>query len=222
MNKRLSNLSAVTTAIIVFVVTMTFFSCSSKNDKADRLIKERMSKTLYDYASYDPIETIVTEAKASLYTDTTCWLMGNILYYLAEQAIKYGEQAKEAKEYMDIWGSPSYYSSSYSDSKYEKYKSEYLDAKANFLTAMDFCESISDTLRDKVSQLDGSKTVGWEVIHKFRCKTKGGYATICNYRFVIDKKFKQILIEEDMDSDECNEKRTVFNAFLNEDYWQIH
>lgn len=222
MKKHLSNISVLIIAIIVFVVSMISLSCSSKNDKADRLIKERMSKTLYDFASYDPIETIITEAKASLYTDTTCWLMGNILYYIAEQAIKYKDQVIEAKEYMDIWEPSSYYSSSYSDSKYEKYKSEYLDAKANFLTAMDFCKKISDTLRDKVSQLDGSKTVGWEVVHKFRCKTKGGYATIGNYRFVIDKKFKHILIEEDMDSDESNEKRTVFNAFLNEDYWQIH
>lgn len=177
-----------------------------------------MSKTLYDYASYDPIETTVTEAKASLYTDTACWNMGDVLYLCMSKAIKYSKEADEAKEHMEIWGPPTYYSSSYSDSKYRKYKSDYEDANSSFMASMLICKMISDTLKQQVSRLDENTVVGWEVIHKFRCKTKGGYATIGNYRFVMDKGFNQILIEEDLDSDESKEKRATLKECLNNDW----
>lgn len=201
--------------ISIFILLM---GCSSKEERANKLIKERMSKTLFDYASYDPIETIVTEAKASLYTDTSCWRMGDVLYLCMSQAIKYNNEAKEAQERMEIWGPPTYYSSSYSDSKYRKYKSEYEDANSSFMASMILCNMISDSLKQQVSRLDENEVIGWEVIHKFRCKTKGGYATIGNYRFVMDKGFDAILIEEDMDSDESKGKRTTITECLNNDW----
>ena len=194
------------TVLIIAAVTcfcvMFETGCSSNEDRANKLIKERMSKTLYDYESYDPIETTVKEAKASLYTDTACWRMGTVLYQCMKKALEYSKKADESKEHMEIWGPPTYYSSSYSDSKYRKYKSEYEDANTSFLASMLLSKTVSDTLKEMVSSLDETIIVGWEVIHKFRCKTKGGYATIGNYRFVMDKGFNQILLEEDLDSEE--------------------
>ena len=61
----------------------------------------------------------------------------------------------------------------------------------------------------EVSRLDKNSIIGWEVNHRFRCKTRGGYATIGNYRFVMDKDFTKILIEEDLDGDESKELRYV-------------
>ena len=202
--------------MISCVVSMS--GCSSKEDKANKLIKERMSKTLYDYDSYDPIETIVSEAKATMYNDTACWKSGIMLAAAMKLALKYGEDMNEAKEHMEIWGPPSYYSSSYSDNKYYKYKSEYEDAVDSFKSTHEICKILAEALREKVTNLDENSVIGWEVMHKFRCKTKGGYSTIGNYRFVVDKNFKSILIDEDIDDEDNQLIRSAMETVLT-DYW---
>ena len=192
--------------------------CSSKENKANKLINERMSKTLYDYASYDPIETTVTEAKATMFNDPSCWKSGTILAASMEKALKYAKERDEAKEHMEIWGPPSYYSSSYSDNKYYKYKSEYEDAANSFMSTLEVCKIIAESLHEKITNLDENSVIGWEVSHKFRCKTKGGYSTIGNYRFVIDKDFKSILIDEDIDDEDNQFIRSAMETVLT-DYW---
>lgn len=65
--------------LLFFPILMV--ACQSKEEKAAELIKNELSKTLYDFESYSPIETTVTEAKLSVYTDTVCWKKANILLY---------------------------------------------------------------------------------------------------------------------------------------------
>ena len=38
-----------------------------------------------------------------------------------------------------------------------------------------------------------SETIGYNVEHTFRCKSKGGIWLITQYRFVVDKKIKKII-----------------------------
>ena len=66
--------------IIFLLISITFFSCQSKEEKAIKLIQNELSKTLYDYESYSPIETIVTEAKQNIYNDTTFWRQANFIF----------------------------------------------------------------------------------------------------------------------------------------------
>lgn len=39
-------------------MTVSFVSCKSHEEKIQDLIREQMFQTLYDYKSYEPIETI--------------------------------------------------------------------------------------------------------------------------------------------------------------------
>ena len=73
-------------------------------------------------------------------------------------------------------------------------------------------------MHEKITNLDENSVIGWEVSHKFRCKTKGGYSTIGNYRFVIDKDFKSILIDEDIDDEDNQFIRSAIETVLT-DYW---
>lgn len=94
--------------IILSLLTLGLLvtTCSSNEHKANKLIRERMSKTLYDYDSYDPIETIVTEAKPSIFTDTTCWMAALYYYQISKLHDEHRKKAEEAKEEMEIWGHP--------------------------------------------------------------------------------------------------------------------
>lgn len=46
-----------TLLFIVVSATMLLSGCKSKEEKANELIKDDMFKVLYDFASYEPIET---------------------------------------------------------------------------------------------------------------------------------------------------------------------
>ena len=66
--------------LMVFVLSTLFFGllfvqCKSKEDKANELIKDYMFKNLYDFESYQPIETTIDSAFHTIYNDSTA------LYY---------------------------------------------------------------------------------------------------------------------------------------------
>lgn len=196
--------------IALIACLMLLFSCQSKEKKAAKLIEKELSKTLYDFESYQPVETTLTEAKLTMYNDTTSWRKAEVLVYCLDKITNYTEAAEEAKELMDIWGPPSYYSTTYSDKQYYKYKEEYETNIINKVVTFKVCHSIAKELQEMIAQLDTTKVIGWEVNHRFRCKTRGGLSTFGNFRYVIDKDFEHILIQEDLDdTDELDIRSTL-------------
>ncbi|MBQ0064073.1 MAG: hypothetical protein KBS94_08695 [Prevotella sp.] len=204
--------------LTISLVAVLLVSCQSKEEKAAEYIKNELSKTLYDFESYQPIETTVTEAKMTMYNDSACWKKAAALAYGMKKATEYLEETKSAKEHMDIWGRPSYYSSSYSDNQYFKYMEEYKDNLEKAKNAYDICKSIEAELKKQIAKLDTAKVIGWEAKHRFRCKTKGGNSTIGDYRYVIDKDFKNTILQEDMDDDDESSIRDVLKSVANGEF----
>lgn len=204
-------------SILLLLLPLVLAGCKSKEDKAAELIKTELSKTLYDFESYSPIETIVTEAKQSIYTDTVYLNTAKAMLYSFELASEYLEEAKEASERMDIWGKPTSYSSSYSDKQYYKYKEEWEENLEKATTYYDLVKVMSKSLKDSLQTIDTAKVVGWEVKHRFRCKTKGGHSTIGDYRYVINKDFTEIIIYEDTDNKDYKKLRELVEEVMDWD-----
>lgn len=190
-------------------------ACQSKEEKAAECIKEKLSKTLYDFDSYQPIETTVTVAKMTMYNDSVCRNKAAMLVYGMKKATEYVEKTKDAKEHMDIWGKPSYYSSSYSDNQYYKYKKDFEENLEKAKQAYDLCKDVVAELKMQIENLDTAKVIGWEAKHRFRCKTKGGHSTIGDYRYVLDKDFKTVLLREDVDDDDDSAIREMLKSVVN-------
>lgn len=203
--------------IALIVCLMLLFSCQSKEKKAAKLIEKELSKTLYDFESYQPVETTLTEAKLTMYNDTTCWRKAEVLADCTIKSNKNFEDAKLAQGYMDIWGPPSYYSTTYSDKQYYKYKEEYETNIINGVVTFKVCYSIAKELQEMIAQLDTTKVIGWEVNHLFRCKTRGGLSTIGKFRYVIDKDFEHILIQEDLDDTDKSHIRSTLQYVAEND-----
>ena len=197
------------------LISFVIVGCNSKEEKAAELIKKELYKTLYDFDSYSPIETIVTEAKQSVYTDTAFFKSAQTILIGLNIAKECKEKASEAEEKMDLWGEPSYSSSSYSDKKYYKYKEEYQKNMEQFFGTWLGLKSLEKNLKDTLQTIDPQNTIGWEVKHKFRCKTQGGYSSIGNFRYVIDKNFKNVLLYEDMDDDNFEKLRDKIEKVIN-------
>lgn len=201
--------------VLIATTALLTSACQSNEEKAAKIIKSELSKTLFDFESYDPIETKVTEAFASAYNDSACWYQAAIVAYGMQAALKNLEKAQDAQDHMDIWGVPSYYSSSYSDKQYYKYQKIRQENIEEAQNKYQFTRLIGQKLQDSIASLDSTKSIGWEVLHRFRCKTKGGQASIGNYRYIIDKKFEKILLREDMDDKDNTAIREVIESALN-------
>ena len=53
--------------LLTIIATLCITSCKSNEEKANELIRAELSKTLYDFDSYQPVETIVKENQQQYY-----------------------------------------------------------------------------------------------------------------------------------------------------------
>ena len=202
--------------LVISLIAILLVSCQSKEEKAAEYIKNELSKTLYDFDSYQPIETNVTVAKMTMYNDSACWRMAAEIACYIKESSEWLEEAKSEKKDMDIWGPPTYYSSSYSDDQYYFYKKLYEDHLSNAEFMLKLSERVVAELKERIAELDTAKVIGWEVKHRFRCKTKGGNSTIADYRYVLDKDFKNTILQEDIDDEDDKSIRAALIFAANE------
>ena len=193
--------------ILVFgIITLLFVACKSKEEKANELIKAELYKTLYDYASYEPIETIVDSAFTSIYRDSTILSHAYMIKVCLDKVHEYLDEVKDASSSMEIW----------SDSYSSYGRGKYYDAKEKFTTNLEKAEiyqqkinEIIPLMKDEIDNFNSS-FCGYQAKHKFRCKTKGGHSTIGNYLYIVDTKFKKILSVSDLDDkDEVEIKNLI-------------
>ena len=81
-------------------------------------------------------------------------------------------------------------------------------------TSYELFKVIAEGLKDTLQIVNTEKIVGWEVKHRFRCKTKGGHSTIGDYRYVMDEDFEKVLIHEDMDDDDSKNIRDMIKFII--------
>lgn len=187
------------TTILLSLVVISVSSCKSKEDKANEFIKNEMFKTLYDFSSYEPIETIVDSAFTSIYTDSTILTQAFGLEYALEKTNEYIDAVKSAKSIMEIW-KPDHYSSNYAYSKYNEALNEYNKNLELANTCVSLADSLSREVLTSIKKFQ-PEFIGWEAIHKFRCKNKGGNYSLGNYSYVFDPDFKYIIRTDDLDDE---------------------
>lgn len=207
--------------ILILMMPLIITSCKSKEEKAADLVRNELSKTLYDFESYEPIETKVSEAYQTAYNDSTCHTLAMIVAYAMDKSTKAAEEAKDASEHMEIWGPPTYYSSSYSDSQYRKYRDKSKEKAEEALSSFEVVKTTGQALEDSIKDLDEKKVIGWEIKHRFRCKTRGGQNTIADYRYVVDPDFKIVYFCEDLDDDDFKKLQIIIESALKGEFSEL-
>ncbi len=180
--------------ISIFLIICIVISCKSKEEKANILIKEELRKTLFDFSSYDPIETKIDSAFTSIYSDS---IILNNAYFIEACSNKVNEYVEKSDEYVRIM---KIYSDGYNRSKFNEAKIEALN---NLEIAKEFSKKMNERAiltKSEISKFSPS-FCGWKATHKFRCKTKGGNFAIANYEYIIDADMKNIISYEDLDDD---------------------
>ena len=195
------------------IVAFTVTSCKSKEEKAAELIKQELSQVLYDFESYDPIVTLVTEAKDIPTNNYACIMQANTAVERSERVDEHLKDVTSVRKRMNYWGPPTRYSSSYSDSKYYEIKSDYVCAMKIANIYINSYNSAIDDLDSIMKNTNPSETIGYNVEHSFRCRTKGGFWTIAHYRFVTDKNFERIIF-----IDETGDATDLIKSVQNDTY----
>ena len=199
-----------TLLFIVVSATMLLSGCKSKEEKANELIKDDMFKVLYDFASYEPIETNIDSAFTSVYTDSIITRHAYFIKIAIEKADEYLDEMKDARKTMEIW-SDGY--SSYSNSRYYEAKNKFNEHLEKAKACTNMVTLHSDSIKDRANFIK-KEFCGWKATHKFRCKTKGGSPDIGNYEYIFDKDFKEIINKEDLDDKDYTKIKELINEVL--------
>ena len=184
--------------IFIIPVLCLLASCKSKEEKALELIDQRMFQTLYDYESYQPVETKLDSAFTSPYFSDSIIAMVMLYDEFQDEADDFKDDADDAKTTMEIW-SDSY--SSYARTRYNDAKNKWVDnsilyfktSKKAIFTLMRATEAIKDFKPE---------FCGWQVYHKYRCKSKGGHSLLSETIYIVDKDVKEITQTIDIDDDD--------------------
>lgn len=194
------------------LLTVGLASCKSNEEKALALIDKNMFSSLYDYASYEPIETVVKEGCSSIYTDSLIRKYALMAETSRKLYAESKEKASDALEYAEI------YSSAYSYStrrKFDDYMQQAREETSNMEKYLSAWSAYEDSIKLQVANFQ-PQIVGWEVTHKFRCKTKGGNFTLGNYVYLMDAKFSKIMEQFDMDDEDESSIRERIDLALKE------
>ena len=186
--------------LLFLLVVVLCVGCTSKEDKVNKLIKDDMFKSLYDFESYEPIETKIDSAFNSVFRDSLALALAQII---SKQYIELRtdlENVKKEERIVDIWLDS--YSSLGRRYLYEA-KEKWLSSIEKAKETMSVINS-TNLLIQEVNKTIGNEFIGWKVVHKFRCKTKGGNFDLGNKLYIFDKDIKNINYTEDLD-DEGNQ-----------------
>lgn len=198
---------------MAIILCLSFTQCKSKEDKANELIKDYMFKNLYDFESYQPIETKIDSAFHTIYNDSTALYYAYTILYADKKIDELKDDYEYIKSRVDIWCDGYSYYSSYSNNKCQECLDEAqknLDEQFFWLTTVDNYSDSLFILNEKINK----EFIGWQVTHDFRCKTKGGNPDIGHYVFVMDKDVKTIISKTDLGDKDSEEAVSIIKETL--------
>ena len=197
--------------ILLLLACVCLLSCQSKEEKISELIKEEMFKTLYDFASYEPIETSkIDSAFSTIYQDSIIRSKAVIIIASLKLSKEYLKECEEHYQTIEIWRD------SYTDrarNKVNEAREKLSKLIVNVENALKVGKDAQLGIREE-SKNFAPQFIGWSVTHKFRCKTKGGAYDLANYQYIFSPELDKILYSTDLESEDNEKIKTIIDEAL--------
>lgn len=194
-------------SLVFFVIALLLSACQSKEEKANELIKAELYKTLYDFSSYEPIETTIDSAFTSIYKDSTILYNAILLQATMKLAEEKLEEIRDAFSSIEIWQN-SY--SSYGRRKFYELREKVGEDLEEAKVYQKLMHEITIGMKKEIDKFEPT-FYGFQATHRFRCKTKGGNFTLADYLYIFDEDFKTILSKTDLDNEDEKKLRSLID-----------
>ena len=204
---------------VLFAVIMV--SCAlSKEEKAEKLIKETLKNYLYHPDSYEPISTRIDSMFIDVAVIEPIMESSDEIKKLISKINVCERRIESAESSMDIWA-PGWlgYSSQYSRGEYARAKED----KEEAISDLDkYTKKLSEQialLKGNVAKYHKGEFTGWVVDHRFRSKNGVGTMNVSGEMiFFCDKEFSTCEgYETDKMEDLLNVLKAVDEATSDED-----
>lgn len=176
--------------LIIGLAVCVLCSCGqTKEEKAQQMAAEYLNGEIYNFESYEPIQTKVDSSFISLSSDKDAIELTLDMLKLLKTTSELAEEVENAKRMMAIW-EPCEYSNAYSLERYEQEKNE-MDKKRRLLDkTKERVETLFQKIKERQSVIKSGDFNGWKVYHKFRSlNAEGSFSGFGEYVFFCDKDF---------------------------------
>ena len=183
-------------------------ACSqSPEDKANKLIKAELRKTLYKPESYKPIDTNIDSAFAPL-NDPAFFELLNEVAIIGKEVEDLNRTMKDAKSTIAIYSGP--YQSAYDKNRITEAKEEYDLAEKKYDKLLDKGKKVYLEIVQELAK--EPKFIGYIATHNYRADNNAGNTLIGNGVFIIDPDFKKVLFKCEME--DYNEIQDNINTLV--------
>ena len=197
--------------VLLFLACACLFSCQSRDAKISKLIKDQMFKTLYDFESYEPIETSqIDSVFTTIYTDSIVMDQAVLIVATMKICDEYLEEVEEHYRTIEVW------EDSYSTTGRRKVRNaldKLVEIGEKLQAGSKLVEEAQTVIKERNKNFESS-FIGWSVTHKFRCKNKGGNFDLGTYKYVFDPKLEKVLYTVDEDSDDNKEVNSIIKGVI--------
>lgn len=183
MKKAIVTLSLCTVALFIA-------SCTpSKEEKAEKLVKETLKDYLYHPDSYEPISTRVDSMFIDVTTIDPIMKISGEISNLISKIDKCKMDIESAESSMNIYA-PDGYSSRFTRGEYARAKKEKENAQSDLNKYAKKLSGKVASLKENVAKYHKGEFTGWAVSHRFRSLNGAGSLTIPGEMiFFCDKEF---------------------------------
>lgn len=186
-------------------------SCGSREKRAEKAISDYFYKTLYDFESYQPVETTIDSSFVSPVFDPKCRAAAAIGLDAHKQYLKAQNEVDDAVSTMQIWSGGW---DSYSRNKFNEAKMKATGGLEEAGRQLRIYYEQQLAVKDAAAEL-GNEFTGWYVTHTYRCKSKGGMALLSKDVFLFDPECKNIQNHYDTeDPDEMEIQDFIYDSVL--------
>ena len=200
-------------SILLLSVLFFLLSCQSKEEQIERLIEDALFRSLFDFSSYEPIETKIDSAFSSIYRDTLIISYAYLVQKELEDIDNYLRNIDRAQSTMEI------YFDSRSSSGRLRYNRANQEVEENLSKARESLSIINDyydLIRERAETFQND-FIGWQAIHRYRTKTRGGHFDIGDNLYIIDPDLEKIIYQESLDDEELRSLRNLIDEALEQD-----
>lgn len=191
---------------IAMMLISIIVGCESNEKKADKLIKEYLFRTLYDFKSYEPILTEIDSAFTSLYMDSAILHHAGMIDDYTEKISEENSTIKENMESLSLIQAQKGVETSKLNQSISTSESKIAQYKENIQLHI-------DSIKMSASNLD-VKFEGWHAKHRFRANNEDGVSDLAELHFYFDERVKKIVHAVDWENPYLTRAKIIIDYAL--------